>query len=197
MKKPIYKTAPYFQKVMTRYPIDSDIKSLAVADDNTLYAASCKGLHKLQDGAWSTVLEGENITAVHSDKEGKTYAASGKILYAVNENEISVKHEFEEEITALGGETRLYVLTGKRLFGEYDGKFETENWTEFVLRTSVLFRGLRAKEKHGDVFSLIFRLCLNCISTLFPLIESVISGLVQKKVFISMTTKTVGTTANR
>ena len=52
MKKPVYKTAPYLQRVMTRYPIDSDIKSIAVADDNLLYAASEKGLHKLENGKW-------------------------------------------------------------------------------------------------------------------------------------------------
>ena len=108
MKKPIYKTAPYLQKVMTRYPIDSDIKKLAIAGDDLLYAASSMGLHKLENGVWSTVLENENITDVFSDKNGKTYAASGKILYSVNENQIEIKKEFEEEITALGGETRLY-----------------------------------------------------------------------------------------
>ena len=131
MKKPVYKTAPYLQKVMTRYPIDSDIRKLAVAGDGTLYAASEKGLHKLQDGKWSTVLADESITSVHSDKEGRTYAASGKILYEVTESEVRIRQEFEEEITALGGATRLYVLTGKRLFGEYEGVFQVENWTEF------------------------------------------------------------------
>ncbi len=131
MKKPVYKTAPYLQKVMTRYPIDSDIKALAVADDETLYAASSKGLHKLENGVWSTVLNDENITAVHCDKSGKTYAASGKTLYSVDKNAIEVRYEFEEDITAIGGETRLYVLTGKRLFGEYDGEIKIENWTEF------------------------------------------------------------------
>ena len=107
MKKPIYKTAPYLQKVMTRYPIDSDIKALAVADDDTLYAASSKGLHKLEKGVWSTVLSDENITAVHCDKSGNTFAAVGNKLYSVSKDSIEVKYELEEEITAIGGETRL------------------------------------------------------------------------------------------
>ena len=131
MKKPIYKTAPYLQKVMTRYPIDSDIKSIAVADDDLLYVASSKGLHKLENGVWSTILESENITCVYSDKEGRVYAAVGKTLYSVNEKSIKVKYEFENDITAVGGETRLYVLTGRYLFGEYDGKMEFENDTDF------------------------------------------------------------------
>ena len=131
MKKPIYKTAPYLQKVMTRYPIDSDIKSIAVAGDDLLYAASSKGLHKLENGVWSTILENESITCVYSDKEGRTYAAIGKTLYSVNEKSINVKYEFEKEITAVGGETRLYVLTGKYLYGEYDGEMIFENDTDF------------------------------------------------------------------
>ena len=130
MKKPIYKTVPYLQKVMTRYPIDSDIKKLSVAGDDLLYAASSKGLHKLENGVWSTVLENENITDVFTDKNGRTFAASGKCLYSVNENEIAVRHEFSEDITAIGGETRFYVLTAKRLIGEYEGEFVVENNTE-------------------------------------------------------------------
>ena len=87
MKKPIYKTAPYLQKVMTRYPIDSDIRKLTVISEDLLYAASSNGLHKLEKGVWSTVLDGE--TAVKEgliDNIGNLKDALSYLYSEINKN---------------------------------------------------------------------------------------------------------------
>lgn len=125
----VYKTSTFMQKCTKKFPLEADIKSLA-CDGKVVYAAGNDGLFKLCDGEWFACGEKMPFTCVYSF--GKTvYAVSGNTVYSVSENDIKAMQTFDEEITAMGGDANLFVLTPTKLYKQENDGFVFEQETEF------------------------------------------------------------------
>ena len=46
------KTGEYKQKMIERFPLDCEIKSVSVNGDGEIYACTCDGLKRLKNGLW-------------------------------------------------------------------------------------------------------------------------------------------------
>ncbi len=129
MSNKVFKTGKFMQRMTDRYPLQADIKSLAVTGD-TVYAAGDNGLFKLKDGQWFSCSEKTPFTCVW-EKDDVIYAVKDDTVYSVSDNEIKKIQSFDEKINAMGGETKLYVLTPSKLYKQEGDGFVFEQNTEF------------------------------------------------------------------
>ncbi len=125
----VYKTSAFMQKLTEKFPLEADIKSLT-SDGEVLYAAGDDGLFKLCDGEWFACGEKMPFTCVYSGEEG-VFAVSGDTVYSVSKDEIKEFQTFDKKVTAMGGDTKTYLLLEDALYKFENGGFVYEQETEF------------------------------------------------------------------
>lgn len=129
MNNKVYKTGTFSQKITDRFPLDADIKSIAVSGD-VLYAAGDNGLFMLKGSEWFACGEKAPFTCVF-EKDGVVYAARENTVYTVTEKEIKALWTFDEKVNCIGGEAEVYALTPSKLYKKDGDSFVFVQNTEF------------------------------------------------------------------
>lgn len=135
----IYKTGVYNQRLTENIPFDGKILSVAINKAGELYACTETGLCRLKNEKWQNLSENVAFSIVHACADGRIIAAAGNSVYTITDKGAALLGTFEDEVTAIDDDDKLYVLTKRVLYVEReDGFYHLSNMEQesFCLSTS-------------------------------------------------------------
>ena len=114
------KTGEYKQKMIERFPLDCEIKSVSVNGDGEIYACTCDGLKRLKNGLWQDYCDEKLYSVVYCDGKGRVLAAFESCVYIITDKGAELLYDFGNTVTDIKLDEKLYVLTISNVYVETD-----------------------------------------------------------------------------
>ena len=105
------KTGLYNQRMTESFPLDCKINSICLKDDNEIYACTDDGLKRLKDGVWQDFNDERVYSLVFCDGKGRVLLAHEKSVYVLKDNGTELLYEFNDIVSDIKFDGKLYVLT--------------------------------------------------------------------------------------
>ncbi len=107
----MFKTSQYLQKIVTKIPLEGNIISFAVKNENEIYACTDTGLVRFNGAQWHT-LHGDIIfNKISVCDNGQVLASAGNGLYEITDNGAKLVFEFPEDICGFCYNEKIAVVT--------------------------------------------------------------------------------------
>lgn len=120
---------------------------LGAGQDGTVFIGTDCGLNYTKaDGSFGLFPCGA-VSRIFTAKSGKTYFASGKVLYIAENGTIAEMQQFDEDITGISGDDRIFLTTASAIYELVEGAFVRYFGTEMPVE------GLAAACGHIMTFS--------------------------------------------
>lgn len=116
----IIKTDVYKQKMIERFPLDCEIKSVSINGDGEIYACTSDGLKRLKNGLWQDYCDEKLYRIVYCDGKGRVLAAFESCVYIITDKGAELLYDFGNTVTDIKLDEKLYVLTISNVYVETD-----------------------------------------------------------------------------
>lgn len=118
----VMKTGKYKQKMVEKYPVEGEIKSISVKNNGEIYACTTDGLKRLKDGVWQDYCDNNIYSIVYCDGNDRVLAALESSVYVITDKGAELLYDFGNQVTDIKFDGKLYVLTISNVFEEADGE---------------------------------------------------------------------------
>ncbi len=119
----MFKTSKYLQKIVTRIPLESEIYSFAVQNDNEIYACTSDGLVRFNGVEWSTLHSNIIFNRIITANDGRVFASAGTSLYEISSDGATLIFDFPEEICGFCDNDKIIVVTENGYYLPADGGY--------------------------------------------------------------------------
>ena len=114
----VFKVGAYKQKMIKKFPLNCEIKSVSIKNENEIYACTSEGLARLKDSQWNFLGDDRIFSHVFCDGKGRVLASYENAVYVITDKGAELLYEFKGEVTDMQFDEKLYVLTASNVYVE-------------------------------------------------------------------------------